>query len=141
MKQHRESNTRLYKTWNSMIARCETTTQTSFAHYGGRGIRVCQEWHSFLFFKKWAIENGYTDELTLDRIDNNGNYEPSNCRWVTKKEQANNRRSSRHVTLSGITHTLAEWSDITGIHPSTIAWRIRHGWSDAEILNTPVRKW
>lgn len=138
---HGESGTRLYKAWNSMISRCETPSQTSFKHYGGRGISVCEEWHSFGVFKEWAISNGYETGLTLDRIDNNGNYCPTNCRWVTKKEQANNRRSSRYVTLSGTTHTLSEWADITGINPSTIAWRIRHGWSDEEILNTPVRAW
>ena len=124
-----------------MIARCETRTQTSFQHYGGRGIRVCDEWHDFLNFKRWAISTGYTDALTLDRIDNDGDYQPDNCRWVTKKKQANNRRSSRYITLNGITHTLAEWSDITGIKPCTIAWRIKQGWPNESVLTKPVRKW
>ena len=140
-KTHGGSKTRLYKAWNSMIARCETTSQTSFKDYGGRGIRVCDEWHDFEVFREWAVSNGYEDGLSLDRKNNNGNYEPQNCRWITKKEQANNRRSSRYITLRGVTHTLAEWAEITGINPTTIAWRIRHDWSDDDILDKPVRTW
>lgn len=139
-KTHGDSNTRLYRTWRSMLARCEIKSQTVYKHYGGRGIKVCAEWHDYQTFKNWATKSGYTDKLTLDRIDFNGNYEPSNCRWITMKKQANNTRANRNIVCDGISHTLAEWSEITKVNAETIGYRLNHGWDMHKALFTPARR-
>ena len=91
---------RLYEIWRKMHYRCENEKHQSYKDYGGRGITVCDKWNSFVYFAKWAIENGYADNLTLDRIDVNGNYEPTNCQWATRKEQMNNTRKGWHVDVN-----------------------------------------
>ncbi|MBQ2284235.1 MAG: hypothetical protein II244_01070 [Clostridia bacterium] len=134
---HNLSNTRLYKIYYNIKSRCNNPKNKKFKDYGLRGITLCQEWEEdFMTFYNWSIANGYTDKLTIDRIDNNGNYEPSNCRWVDYTLQANNRRTSKLITYKNETHTLAEWSKITKIGSYTIAYRLSRGWSIEKALTT-----
>ncbi|MDL2301830.1 hypothetical protein LJC58_05685, partial [Lachnospiraceae bacterium OttesenSCG-928-D06] len=94
---------RLYHIWCNMKARCNNPNHTYYANYGGRGITVCDEWNDFLSFRDWALDNGYSDTLTIDRIETDNGYSPENCRWVTMKIQENNRTNNRRITFDGIT--------------------------------------
>jgi hypothetical protein len=138
---HGMKGTRIYRIWQNMKRRCSNRNCREYLHYGGRGISVCEDWaNDFLSFYKWSIENGYTDELTIDRIDVNGNYEPSNCRWSTVKEQATNRRSNLSIEINGETKTVKEWCNISGITESTFYDRIHRGWQGEMLLSKPRRK-
>lgn len=140
-KTHGMSHTRIFKLWTAMRERCSCQSLISYPNYGGRGIKVCDEWqNSFVAFLDWSIANGYSDELSIDRIDVNGNYCPENCRWVTVKVQANNKRNSRMLTLDGETHTLAEWSELTGVKQATISIRLKKGWTVERALKEPTHK-
>lgn len=130
-----KENHRLYIIYDNMKARCNNPKCVSYKNYGGRGIKVCKEWNKdFNVFVKWALENGYKDNLTLDRINNNGNYEPSNCRWATKIEQANNMRTNRFITYNNETKTIAQWSRILKISPQNLRYRINH-WGVEKAFN------
>lgn len=112
-KKHGDAKTRLYYEWMHIKARCHNSNTYNYKDYGGRGIMICNEWDvSFESFRDWALSNGYTDELTIDRIDVNGNYEPSNCRWATPKEQSNNKRNNIMVEINGEKKTLKQWCEI-----------------------------
>lgn len=142
---HGEAHGRLYSVWNMMKQRCGDPNNAYYKNYGGRGIKVCDEWKEYTAFRDWAITNGYDEtaehgKCTIDRINNNGNYEPGNCRWVSKKEQARNRRSNRFIEYNGKRQTLAEWAEETGIYALTIHNRLKSGWSVEEALTTkPIK--
>ena len=131
---------RLYSIWHNMKTRCYNPKAEKFKHYGGRGISVCEEWRtSFKAFYEWAIANGYRDNLTIDRIDMNGNYEPSNCRWVDMLVQNNHSRKNRLITHNGETKTASEWARQYGINRQLFATRIRRGWRFERAINPNVR--
>lgn len=135
---HGDSKTRLYRIWSNMKDRCDNPNNHYFKDYGGRGITYCNEWKDYIAFKKWALSNGYQDELTIDRSNNNGNYEPANCRWITIKEQQRNRRSNHLLTYNGETHCINEWAEILGISRETIKNRLNCGWGIERIFTEPI---
>ena len=124
---HRQTNTRLYTIWTSMKRRCYNPHDKSYQKwYGAKGIRMCDEWkNDFMSFHDWAISNGYTEELTIDRIDSAGNYEPSNCRWATPQAQQRNRSNNVRFTYGGETLTETEWARRLKVEPTTIKRRFR----------------
>lgn len=139
IRKHSKSRTHLYAVWNCMKERCQKETHPQYKDYGGRGISVCEEWLDPSAFFKWAEENGYDKnakrgKCTLDRIDVNGNYEPSNCRWVDMKVQCRNRRSNAVVEFNGEKHCLAEWAEKLNVPSARLYSRWRRGWSPREII-------
>ena len=134
------SHKRLHNIWCSMRQRCEKPNCSGYRKYGAKGIRVCDEWQQFESFMAWSLSNGYNDTLSIDRIDPLGNYEPSNCRWVTQKEQQNNRTNNIHITCNGETHSPLEWSKITGLPIQNIYDRYFKGWDHERIIMQPKRK-
>lgn len=138
-KTHGLTNTRLYRIWCNMKTRCYCKTDFHYPRYGARGIVVCTEWkNDFQAFYDWSMSNGYSDDLTIDRIDVNGNYEPQNCRWADNFTQANNTRRNRYYTYNNETHTLTEWSRIVGIKREILKDRIfKLGWSFEDAIKTP----
>lgn len=138
---HGKTKERLHGVWTRMKDRCNNPKSDRWEWYGARGISVCEEWkNSYEAFREWALSNGYQGGLTIDRVDVNGNYCPDNCRWITIKDQQNNRRNNHRITVGEETHTIAEWSKITGIRQGTIYARIASGWSAEDAITTPERK-
>lgn len=135
-KSHKE---RLYQTWKNMRQRCNNPNRPDYPRYGGRGIKVCEEWDEYINFRNWAMSNGYDDSLTIDRKDSNGNYEPSNCRWADDFTQANNVRSNHIIEYKGIQYTMAEFARYIGLTYAALQHRIERGWSIDKIANTPQR--
>lgn len=131
---HKMSNKRIYHTWENMISRCYYTKDMSYRAYGGRGITVCDEWKSsFETFYNWAVSHGYSDTLTIDRINVNGNYEPNNCRWVDMISQANNRRTNRYFMINGENLTISQIARKFNLNPNTLRTKIRNGATKKEI--------
>ena len=137
---HGGSKTRLYEIWSGMKKRCLNARHHAFKYYGGRGITVCEEWLNFTGFQTWAFANGYHGDLTIDRIDNDGNYDEGNCRWVPISAQNNNKSSSRSITFRGTTKTLIDWSRELGISYTTLHGRLRRGWPVESALTVPPKK-
>lgn len=138
----------LYSVWNSIKTRCYTPNDKGYANYGGRGIKMCDEWYNdFKAFYDWAYTNGYKDEKlpcgknrwTIDRINNDGNYCPENCRWVDRTIQANNTRRNHFVSINGETKTISQWAQSSGLKPATIGSRYKKGIRGKELL-APLKR-
>lgn len=138
-KKHGMSNTRIYFIWQHMRQRCSNPKSKDYELYGGRGICVCDDWDAdFLKFYTWSINNGYTDNLSIDRINVNGNYEPNNCRWANNEIQSNNKRTTRYLIVNGSKKSLNEWSIISGIAPGTIRRRLYKGLDANDAVFLPI---
>lgn len=139
-KTHGMTNSRLYVIWSNMRARCNNPKSCEYISYGGKGIFVCKEWEKFENFSKWAFEHGYSQTLTIDRINVNGPYSPKNCRWVTSKEQSLNRTDNHLITALGKTQTIREWADESGLKYDTIERRINcYAWSPEDAVT--IKPW
>ena len=140
---HGKCHSRIYETYRGMVDRCNSPNTHEYENYGGRGIKVCDEWMDFQNFYDWAMANGYNEDAersqcTIDRMDVNGDYEPSNCRFVTMKTQQRNRRNNVLITYNGETHCLSEWAEIAGLRYGTFLKRIYAGWSMEDAMNKPL---
>lgn len=134
--------TRLYSIWTDMKSRCYNENFPKYVSYGARGIRICNEWlESFDNFKQWAVTHGYSDELTIDRINVNGNYEPSNCRWTTNDEQARNKTNGIMVTYHGKTKQLVEWCEELKLSYVAVYTRLIRGWGVEMAFERPLGRW
>ena len=132
---HGKRHTRLYRIWANIKTRCFNTNDLHYKRWGALGITMCDEWkNNFQAFYNWAMSNGYADDLTIDRIDNYGNYEPSNCRWVTVKEQNQNKKNVVLLTYNGLTLSCREWAKMLGIGKNTVRERYNKGWTVEECL-------
>lgn len=135
----RRTKTRLYNIWHGMRKRCKVVSHNSFRYYGERGISVCPEWEtSFDAFRDWAIKNGYSDNLSIDRINNNLGYSPTNCRWVDGKMQGRNKRNNKRYFYRGENLTAAEWADQQGLDVRILRSRLNSGWPIERALTEPL---
>lgn len=140
---------KLYDIWANMKQRCLYEKREDFKYYGGKGVKVCDEWLNYKNFKKWAIENEYQEGLSLDRIDFDGNYEPSNCRFISMEEQQRNKSNNVNLTYRGRTQTLTEWAREYNLHYRTLKSRLELGYTvdealnkeDGKLLNSPLYKY
>ena len=135
---HKDSRTREYAIWGNMLYRCNTETSPIYDNYGGIGIKSCERWHHY---ENFISDVGYSpsDSHSLERIDNNGDYEPENCKWATRKEQARNRRNSRYVSIDGLKLHIFEYCEKYNKNKNDIRARFDRGWSNSRIINTPAR--
>lgn len=132
----RKNHSREYNVWAAMRARCKYPSVKAWPDYGGRGITVCERWDSFANF---IADMGRCPQgMTLERVNNNGNYEPDNCIWATRDIQANNKRNNVQITINGVTKTLTQWARLNGISPKSVGSRLQRGWDKVEAVTTPV---
>lgn len=132
---HGLRRTRLYTIWANMKTRCYNTNDPHYQRWGAKGVVMCDEWRNdFKAFYDWSMSNGYTDELTIDRIECNGIYEPSNCRWVTLAENNRNKPHIKYITYNGKTQTIGQWTKELGLGKETIRERLKKGWTETEAL-------
>lgn len=132
---HGMHRTKIYGIWGSMVSRCHNPARTFYKYYGARGIFVCDKWRSFEgFFADMGLP---PDGMTLERVDNEKGYSPDNCIWATRKAQSRNRRGIRFVVADGVSRSVAEWSEITGLSISTICARLKKGWDESQAIKTP----
>lgn len=136
-RKHGLGKTKLYTTWKGMRARCQNRNCVHYKNYGGRGISICAEWDDFKIFYIWSLKNGYKDELTLDRIDNDGNYSPDNCRWVSLETQANNKSTNVCFPIDGVVRTLSEHAKFYNVNYGTFASRYKSGLRDKDLIVEP----
>lgn len=137
---HNQSHTKLYHIWSGIKNRCTNPNFKGYKYYGAKGISVCEEWmNSFESFRDWALDNGYEENLTIERLDNNLDYCPSNCKWATRKEQSRNRSSNIKITYNGETKILTEWCEELGLEYKRTHNRIyKLGWTYEKAFTTPV---
>ena len=132
---HKQRHTNLYEVWKTMKQRCFNPNSQSYKNYGARGITVCEEWkNNFISFYEWSMENGYKKGLTIDRIDNNSNYCPENCRWADRVVQANNTRLNKHIVINGKDDTLANWIRFFNTTPHSYYSKLKKGYSEQDAL-------
>jgi len=137
---HGKSRSPIYNTWRGMIGRCKNPSDRYYHNYGGRGISVCTEWQDASTFIEWALANGWQEGLQIDRIENNKNYEPSNCRFVTRTVNCRNMRSNQLLTFRGITQPISAWAEETHVPHGTIRSRLRRGWTVEHALTLAAQK-
>lgn len=138
---HGMSKSPLFAVWCAMIGRCENQNNKSYPNYGGRGISVCKEWHDSSTFFEWALNNGYSHGLTIERIDVDKGYEPDNCKWVSRKQQARNKTNNVMIEIDGTSKCLPEWCEEYGVNYYTVYQRIKKlGWEPKKALTTPLKK-
>lgn len=139
---HHLSKTRLYRIWKAINNRCEKEKLWAYKYYGAKGIRVCPEWEKdFMSFYKWATSNGYGEDLTIDRIDNNSDYSPENCRWVSRKVQANNRSFCKMIEYNGKVQTLMQWCEELNLNYKRVHSRMyKLGWTFEKAISSPVKR-
>ena len=136
-KTHGSPDKKLYWVWSTMKGRCLNPKNKQYKDYGARGINVCFDWLKFENFYNWALCNGYTQGLKIERMDNNSGYSPNNCKWANNFEQSQNRRRTHHITRNGVTKTIAEWCRELGLNESTIHQRFRKGCDIDKLFNKP----
>lgn len=137
---HKQSYSKLYKVWNAMKTRCYNRNFMYYCNYGGRGIKICDEWKDFINFYNWAIQNGYKEGLTIDRINNDDDYKPNNCRWITRKQQNNNMRKNILIEYNGKKQTISEWANEYNLSRVALYYRLKRKWDIEKALTTTLQK-